>query len=169
MDEKGIAFIGGEFTNSEGDTLTVNFTAYNYGLMADTVSSTKNSDAFLSDVLNRLTEICNLPRYEQVIRKKHYFSQLNISTDKSLELLNPKLKEISQYLTNNVEGHDNVPFQVGGFSFWPDQVRAINPPPFSIERVATIPFSENRYLSNSALQTDKHLELLEKLENVLSS
>ncbi len=168
-DKSGITFVDGEFTNSEGDTLMMNFTAYRYGLMADTKSSTQYSDAFLFDMLNRIIETFNLVKDDQIIRKKTYFSQLYISTDKSLELINPKLKQISQYLADNVLGQVSVPYEVGGISFWPDQTHSPIPPPFSIERAAAAPFSENRYISSSALQTDKHIELLNKLEDILGS
>jgi len=162
-------FKGGEFTNDEGDTLAVKLTVYDWGLVADTISSTHSSDAFLSSMLNRLSERFDLVRYNQLIKKITYVSQLFVSMDKSLELINPKLKEISQYLTDNVIGHSNVPFQTDGISFFPDQIRPVNPTAFNIERALGTPFSENRYISNSALQTDKHLELLGKLEELLGS
>jgi len=162
-------FKAGEFTNSEGDTLTVTLKFFLWGIVADTASSTQNSDAFLSDLLNRVSEIFNLVPYEQVIRKRTYLSQLSVSTDRSLELINPKLREISQYLTDNVAGYNNVPFETGGISFWPDQILPVHPSPFSLEREVAMPFSEKRYISNSALQTDKHLELLNKLEVLLGN
>ncbi|MDA8173216.1 MAG: hypothetical protein M0018_01355 [Nitrospiraceae bacterium] len=162
-------FKGGEFTNSADKLLVVTLTAYEWGLIADTMSSTQDSDAFLADMLNHLSETFNLLRHEQIIRKINYVSHLNVSTDKSLELINPKLKEISKYLTNNVVGHKNVPFQTGGIHFWPDQIYPVHATPFSLDRAAGIPFAENRYFSASPLQTDKHIELLDKLEVILAS
>jgi hypothetical protein len=81
-------------------------------------------------------------------------------------VINPKLKQISEYLSKTVEQGSMV-FRVGGISFWPDQVNKINPAPFSFERVTNVPFSENRYYSVAPLPTDKHLELLDKLESIL--
>jgi hypothetical protein len=87
--------------------------------------------------------------------------------DKSLEVINPKLKQISQYLSNTVEEGNRI-FQFGGVSFWPDPVGKVDPNPFTFERAINVPFSENRYYSAAPLPTDKHLELLDVLESILS-
>jgi hypothetical protein len=163
---KGVRFEDGEFIIGENIPITANLLIYNDGMIADTSSSTTHSDSFLEDIYNRFSEIFRMPRYESIIRKKVYVSQLFISTDKSLELINPKLKEISKYLSETVE-QGNMVFQVGGISFWPDQVNKVNPVPFSFERTTNVPFSENRYYSAAPLPTDKHLELLDKVENIL--
>ena len=162
--EKGIKFEDGEFRNSEGDVISLRLTLYTDGLVVDTSSSTKDSDAFLTEMLTRISKDFDLPSYEQIIRKKTYLSQLYITTDKSLELINPKLKEISKYLSDNL----SHPFEAGGISFWPDQTMRINLPAFTFERVLNLPFAEKRYYSSAPLETEKHLELLEKLENILS-
>jgi hypothetical protein len=159
---KGIKFEGGEFRNSEGDVIDFMLTVHNDGFVVDTKSSTKDSDAFLMEMLTRLSKDFDLPNYEQIIRKKLYISNLFITTDKSLELLNPNLKEISKYLSDNFLH----PFETGGISFWPDQTA--NLPRFTFERVLNVHFVEKKYYSSAGLQTNQHLELLNKLENILS-
>lgn len=161
---KGIKFEDGEFKNSEGDVVSLDFTIYNDGLVADTRSSTKDTDAVLVEILTKMSENFDLPNYEQIIRKKTYLSQLYITTDKSLELINPKLKEISRYLSDSL----SHPFEAGGISFWPDQTMRINPASFTFERMLNVPFAEKKYYSSAGLQTEKHLELLDKLEKILS-
>ena len=161
---KGVKFEEGEFKNSEGDVVVVNFTIFTDGFVADTRSSTKDSDDFLSEVLTRLSEDFGLPHYEQVLKKKAYNSQLHVTTDRSLELINPKFKELSRYLSDNL----SCPFEVGGISFWPDQAMAMGLPPFTFERALNTPFAEKRYYSSAGLQTEKHLELLERLEVILA-
>lgn len=165
---KGVKFEEGEFKNSEGNEIDLNFTIYNEGFVVDTRSSTKDSDAFLVELLTRLSKDFDLPHYEQVIRKKNYLSQVYISTDKPLELINPKLREVSKYLTDNLSLH----FEIGSFIFLPDPAVVIpamtpNSAPFTFERAINIPFAENRYYSSSGLQTEKHLELLERFETIL--
>ncbi len=168
LDEaKGIKFEGGQFQTKDDEVITLNFTLFKDGLVVDTQSSTTHSDDFLIDILTRFHDDLKLPHFEQIIRGKNYNSQLYVSTDKSLELINPKLKEISNYLSEHVVGHGKVSYEVGGLAFWPDQLKAINPSPFSLERQINVPFSEKRYYSASALQTEKHFELLVKLENIL--
>jgi hypothetical protein len=169
LDEtKGIIFQAGEFKNKEGDLIGVNLTLFNFGIVAETQSSTSDSDFFLHTLLTQLHENFNLSHYENIIRARHYLSQVYVSTDKFLGLINPKLKEISQYLSENIAGYGEVAYKLGGMSFWADQIHAVQPPPFSIERQAGTPFSEKRYFSSSGLQTEKHLELLDRLEAILS-
>ncbi len=168
-DVKGVKFEKGEFINSEGKPISISFTIYNDGIVADTRSSTNDSDSFLVDAFNRISEHVNVPNYKQILRARLYHSQIYISTEKSLELINPKVKEISSYLNENVEGHGKVNYEVGGISFWPDQTHPVNPVPFTLERASNTPFSEKRYYSAAALQTDKHVKLLEKLEEILGS
>lgn len=163
---QGIIFEDGEF-KVDGDSLIwVKLTIYSDGVVLDTRSSTKYSDAFLEHMFNGLSEIYKMPTFQSIMKEKLYLSQVFVSTDKSIELLNPKLKQISKYLSQNVEKDKN--FQTGGISFWPNQVAKMNPTPFTFERAINVSFSENRYYSVAPLPTDKHLELLDKLEKILA-
>jgi hypothetical protein len=169
LDESaGVKFEYGEFISNDGNAIIINMTIFTDGIIAETRSSTKDSDAFLAEILTRLSEDINLPHYKQVIRRIGYASQLYVSTNKSLEFINPRLKEIAKFLSNNVLGFGEVTFGVGGISFWPDQTNVVKPLNFNFERVLNVPFSENNYFSAAPLPTDKHLELLNKLEKILS-
>ncbi len=163
---KGISFQDGEFTAGEEYPMAVNFTIYNDGLIADTISSTNYSEAFLNDLFVKFSVLFTMPDYRSIIRRKAYLSQIFVTTGRSIEFLNPKLNQISKYLSENVE--EDKAFQVGGISFWPDQISKVNPAPFTFERASNVPFSENRYYSAAPLPTDKHLELLDKLENIFA-
>ncbi len=164
---KGIKFELGDFDIGADHPIAVNLTLYNDGVIADTGSSTNHTDAFLEDMYTKFSELFKMPPRESIIRRRAYLSQLFISTDKSLEMINPRLKLISKYLSESVEEGNNV-FQFGGISFWADQVNKVNPAPFTFERAINFPFPENRYYSAGPLSTDKHLELLDKLESILS-
>jgi len=165
----GVKFEHGEFINNDGNPIAINMTVYTDGITADTRSSTDDSDAFLLEILTRLSEEFNLPPYKQALRGIAYASQLYITTDKSLELINPKLKEISEYLSTNISPvFGGISCELGGISFWPDQTVTNKPFNFSFERILNVPFSEKKYFSAAPLPTDKHLELLNKLESILS-
>lgn len=165
---KGVVFGDGEFTvNNSDHPIGINITFYNDGIIAETGASTDLSDAFLEDVFNRFSEIFKMPHYQEVIKKMVYLSQVYVTTNKSLEVINPKLKQISQYLSDNVE-RGGMDFQVSGIIVMPDQLDKVSPAPFRLERAVTVPFSENRYFSAAPLPTSKHLELLDKLEGILS-
>jgi hypothetical protein len=164
---KGIKFELGDFDIGGDYPIVVNLTFYNDGVIADSGSSTNDTDAFLEDMYTKFSELFKMPLGESIIKRRAYLSQLFVSTDKSLELINPKLKLISKYLSESVEEGNNV-FQLGGISFWSDQITKVPPPPFTFERAVGVPFSDNRYYSAAPLPTDKHLELLDKLENIFS-
>lgn len=171
LDEvKGIKFTEGEFKNKEDETIIIlDFTIFQDGFSVDSRSSTKDSDEFLKEVLTRAHDEFNLTHYEQVIRRKIYLSQMFVSTEKTLMSLNPKLREIYKYLSENIVGFENTEFQLGGISFWPDQKPTTNPAPLTVERQLSMPFSEKRYFSSAPLQTEQHLELLNKLEEILGT
>ena len=165
---EGLKFQDGEFNYVETDRpIAVNFSIYPGGVSAETGFSTNASDIFLADLFTKLHEEFKMPPFPEVIRLKRYISQLWVSTDKSLAVLNPKLQKIVDFLSKNGWG-GGINFEVGGLSIWPDQTVKFPPPAFSIERAANIPFSENRYLSRAPLETDQHLALLDEIEEVLS-
>lgn len=163
---KGVVFEGGQFVVDEDRPIIVSLIFYNDGILADTASSTTHSDAFLMDASERISQVIKIPNYETIIRKRLYLSQVYVNTKKSLELINPQMKLISQYLSNTVED-GNKSFQMGGIHFMPDQVSKVDPAPFRFERATGVSFDENRYYSVAPLPTDKHLELLSMLEGIL--
>ncbi|MFZ5453621.1 MAG: hypothetical protein ACOZF2_17315 [Thermodesulfobacteriota bacterium] len=161
-----IKFSGGTFNN-----IGIELIIFNWGLVAQTRSSTVDSDAFLNDLLTWVsTEVDVMPYYE-VLRTKVYLSELQVQTDKPLNALNPKLINFSKRLTELIEGHEYHPiaFETSGISLWTDPMIANVPGPFKFERQGDVPFGENRYYSAAPLQTDIHLEILEELEAILSS
>jgi len=164
---KGMKFELGNFDIGGDYPIVVNLTFYSDGMVADSHSSTSHTDAFLEDIYTKFSELFKMPPGESIIKQRLHLSQLFVSTDKSLQTINPKLNLISKYLSESVEEGSNI-FQTGGISFWPDQTSKVPPTPFSFERAVGAPFSENRYYSAAPLPTDKHLELLDMLENILS-
>jgi hypothetical protein len=167
-ENKGIKFENGEFLTSANELININLTIFADGLMADSRYSTDESDAFLTDMLINLSKDYSFPHHESIIRRIGYVSQLYVITDKSLESINPRLKKISEYLSDNVKGFGENIFELGGLYFWPDQTKINKPFNFTFERVLNVPFSENRYYTGAPLQTDKHLELIDTIENILS-
>jgi hypothetical protein len=165
---EGLKFQDGEFKFKENELpISVALSIFVGGLIVNTECSTDASDAFLIDLFTKLSNELRIPSHESVIREKKYLSQLWVSMDKSFNALNSKLEKISEFLSKNVYYRDGIQFEVGGISFWPDQSVKFPPAPFLIERAAGIAFTENRYLSRAPLETDKHIELLNKLENIL--
>jgi hypothetical protein len=163
----GLKFEKGEFSIDIGLPISIDFTIFDDGFVVDCRSSTDHADAFLEDVLTKFDDTFKISNYGQVISRRVYLSELFVTTDKTLELINPKFKEIAKYLSSNVE--EEKTFEVGGINFTPDQTRSKgNPPAFRFERALNVPFSEKRYYSIAPLPTGKHIELLDKLEVLLA-
>ncbi|MCX5888216.1 MAG: hypothetical protein NTY36_02035 [Deltaproteobacteria bacterium] len=167
-DSKGTTYASGEFINKDGVPVVVSLTIFPDALVADTRSSTKDSDDFLEEILTRFSAELKLPHYKDIITRKSYVSGLHVKTNKSLQSLNPALNEIAKYLTHNVSDEGTIYFEVGGIHFWPEQSTVPKPASFIFERILNVPFSEESYYSGAPLQTDNHLELLDKLERILS-
>lgn len=166
-----IKFRGGSFQKDLQHNISFDITIYNDGLLVDTRSSTYDSDIILEDFLNWISTEYGFVPYKEVLRSRVYLSELYVQTNKSLNLLNPKLEDLSKHLTSLVVGHEHHPitFETTGISFWTDPAITNPPSSFKFERVIDVPFNTNRYYSAAPLQTDAHLEMLEELESILSS
>jgi len=162
---KAWEFQDGVFNIEDEFSIKINVTIHNDGLVVDTFSSTIHSDAFLEDMLAKVSGFLKMPPYKSILKTKIYVSQLFVNTHADLQLLNPKLSSVCELLSTK---HENRVFQIGGLSFWTDQTEKFTPISFSFERALGFPFSENRYYSSAPLQTNQHIELLDKIEEVLS-
>lgn len=168
--QKGVMFQLGVFQGPDKDPVTAHLTIYNDGFVADTRSSTTDSDEFLEDGFNWLSKEYGYTPIQEIIRSKTYVSEVYVKMDKALNILNPKLERFAELLSSNVEGYgDNVILETTGISFLSDPGIIGRPGPFKLERQEGIPFEENRYYSIAPLQTEAHLEMLEELEKILTS
>ncbi len=168
---KGVKFVNGSFQKDSQNDIIIDLTIFGEFMVADTRSSTKDSDAFLDDFLTWLSSEFGFVSYQEVLRSRVYLSELWVQTNKSLSGLNPKLEAFSKRITSLIEGHSHHPvaFETAGIYFWTDPNIANSPGPFRLERASDVPFTENRYYSAAPLQTDIHIEMLSELENILSS
>ena len=162
-------FESGQFTGQAGDKLVVDLTVYNDGLVADTRSSTEDSDLFVHDFMTWLYEEHGLLKYETIVRKKAYVSELHVTCEQLLNNLNPGLMDIREEMSRHDSGHGKLPVEITGLSlgFDPENTmsKTVN---FKFERVVNVPFAQDRYYSLAPFPTETHISLLEKLEEILS-
>jgi hypothetical protein len=168
-EKQGYIFKVGEFQSDEG-SISVNFSYFADGLVAETWSSTENGDAFLEDLLRSVTQKYGLTFRPDMIRTKQYISELVVQFDQSLGNLNPKIAAFCDTLSNIFARNNLPPFEVTGLIFAPDiTTSSYKPPGLSIERKHGSPFSSNRFWTKSAFTTKEHLFALEEFEKMLAS
>lgn len=164
---KAFVFERGQFQVKEEIFIDVGLKVFNDGLVAETQSSTHDSDAFIEDVLTEATKEFSLAYKPQMIGRKLRFSELYVHSMKALAGINPKASEFAAKIANLVPAKLGIPFDVAAFGFWPTQLTV--PPivlgPFRIERkLNTLP-AEGKYYSTAPLHTEDHLQLLDEFES----
>jgi hypothetical protein len=167
-DTSEIKLENGVFQPNQRDPLTlVELKLYADGIIADTHSSTDDSDSFLSKAIQWAIEQFELVPLQTLPVRKIYLSELYVHTDASLNHLNSRFDAFLRRLSSEIVGFEPQPFETAGISFSSDQGNLTKPTPFRFERTLNIPFSQNRYYSSAPLQTEKHLHLLDDLEVIL--
>lgn len=165
---KALVFSRGVFKNKEVVEIQIELKAYEDGLIANSISSTRDTDAFLEDVLQSSSKDYELIYRPEMIRRKLYISEVNFRSDKYLSNLNRKLSEFAAKISALIPGDPKPPFELGGLHFWPSQtVPDYKILRFIIERkLNTLP-SENKYFSSAPLPTDDHINMLNEFEEIL--
>src|SRR5712692_9030187 len=118
---KAFVFERGQFQVKEEIFVDIGLKVFNDGLVAETQSSTRDSDAFIEDVLTEAANEFSLVYKPQMIGKKLYFSELYVHSFKNLAGVNPKAGEFANKIMNLVPTKLGVPFEVAAFGFWPTQ------------------------------------------------
>lgn len=166
-DSGGLAFTDGSFQSEKDVAITLTLKIYADGLVADTRSSTRDTDAFLESMLSLAAQDFGLVYHPNMIQQKLYISELNVRPQHSLSGLNPRLQEFANRITSLSGIQDTHMFEPASISFWPDPSLPIRLAQFQFERKLNTAFSEERYFSRAPLQTDDHLKLLEEFEDLL--
>ncbi|HEY2545124.1 MAG TPA: hypothetical protein VGI46_03570 [Candidatus Acidoferrum sp.] len=164
---KALAFLDGHFQAKEEIFLSVDLRIYNDGLIADTRASTKDTDAFLADVLDSAMREFTLAHGSEINRRTLYVSELTVRSSRSLDGLNPGLLDFCKRISVLLGIENKAPFETFGISFWNDPALPTGLQHFRLERKVGVPFSENRYYSIAPLQSDDHLALLKEFESLL--
>ena len=168
QEKKGYLFKTGEFQSAADGAITVNFSFFGDGVVAETWSSTENGDDFLDDVLRSAAGKFGLAYRPEMIRTKTYISELTIELDYALSDINPKILRFCEALNGIFAKHHLRPFEMTGMVFGPDtSASSYKPPSLQIERKAATPFTENRFWSKSPFTTADHLRALEEFEKLL--
>jgi hypothetical protein len=168
QEKKGYVFKAGEFQSDKG-AITVNFSFFGDGVVAETWSSTEDGDDFLEELLRSAASKYGLNYRPEMIRTKTYISELTIKLDHALGDVNPKILQFCETLNGIFARHNLNPFEMTGMLFGPDtSASSYKPPGLQIERKAATPFAENRFWSKSPFTTREHLFALEEFDKLLA-
>jgi len=165
---KALVFERGQFQVKEEIFVDVGLKVFSDGLVAETQSSTHDSDAFIEDVLTEAAKEFSLVYKPQMVGRKLYFSEVYVHSVKSLDGINPKASEFAAKIASLVPTKLGIPFDVAAFGFWPTHpaVPPIVLGPFRFERkLQTLP-TEGKYYSTAPMHTDDHLRVLDEFESV---
>lgn len=161
-------FDDGVFSGRSGEQLWVSLSVYSDGIVADTHSSTEDSDYFLHDLLTALTQQFGFVPYEKIIRRRAYHSEVSVEMGEGFSSINERIASFLKDLQDNVSTDNTIPLEVAGITFVQDPRKLNGLYPFRFERAANAPFKDKRYFSAAPMATTKHLQMLEKLETVLT-
>jgi len=167
-DTKALLFSQGSFQVREEIFVGVELRVYTDGLIATTWSSTRDTDAFLSDVLTSAAVEFNLAYEPDTVRRKMCLSELHVKCLKELSGMNPKLLDFAEKIKTLLPGHAQVPFEPAGLMIAP--VQGVSPftiAAFRFERKNGTAPDEHKYYSVAPLHTDDHLDLLNFIEKDL--
>jgi hypothetical protein len=143
------------------------FTVYGDGLVAETRHSSAATDKFLEDLLGFAVSDYHLAFDPQAIKRKAYVSELIISTDVRIHELTEKIAKFSKLLSEQTDGDVKHEFHNTGFRLSTDPALQIAVM-FIFERQAGVPFDQRRYFSQAPFTTERHLQLLDSLESIVT-
>jgi len=162
---KALVFANGQYQAREEVFVHVELKMYNDGLIANTVSSTRETDRFLDAVLVSAAAEFNLNFKPEMVRKKIYLSEMNVYSPKYLS--DPRLEKFASKISEFASDNGPVEFDFAGVAFWPLRSRDVTIGAFHIERKANTNREEHKYFSRAPLHTDDHLGLLTQFEDEL--
>jgi hypothetical protein len=168
--EQGVQFHHGKFVTGN-KTIIVDLLQFLPNMVvADTRSSTDDSDLFLDDYIANANS--RQADTITVTGPTIYVSQIEFTTDVSLDKYVPLAPTITSAI-DRLLAHYKIqmpPYRVMGVMFHSDLTRVAGLPPghFTIERRKDFPYESNTYYSHAPLKTRDHFELLETLDRTVT-
>ena len=165
VDKNGLKFVGGQFAIGVARAPIIEFTVFNDGIVAVSLS-TEQSEAFLQDVYEFLLSNFNFRKISSEVRKAN-LSTVVIEFKTSLNgLINGHEADLIARHLNKVDG-TNYPIELSRVDFALNKDPEFRPPHIprlTIEKRANTPFSQHRYYSAAPIHTREHLEILQQIE-----
>jgi hypothetical protein len=170
LDEKtkALSFERGQFQVREEIFVDIALKIFSDGFVAETYSSTQDSEAYLRDVMESAAREFSLAYKPEMVRAKLCTSEVYVRSTKNLAGFNPKLSDFAAKISALLPTKPRVEYEVASVAFWP----VVHPLPntslaqFRFERkIGSLP-SEKKYYSTAPIHTEDHLTLLNEFEDV---
>jgi hypothetical protein len=165
---EALAFSQGTFQVREEIFVDVELKVYRDGLVANTWSSTRETDVFLGNVLNSAAEEFSLAYKPEMVRRKMYLSEINVRSPKEIAAINPRLYQFANKIKTLLPSNGKTDFEPAGVMIAPVQdMSPTSIAAFRFERKNGTSPDEHKFYSVAPLHTDDHLELLKDFEILL--
>jgi hypothetical protein len=168
-----LLFRSGKFTDQTGEYVVIQIGQLQNG-DAVTALSTDIAERILADLITGLSEGMGF-RYDGVEFRRSYSSGLVVEFDIDLEDKIRAFGKIEKILARAIP-RENMPFKPKSLAFGYGEIgpmtqggdlNMLENMDFTLQRRTGAPYSANRYFSNMPLPTDRHLEVLQEIENSL--
>jgi len=163
---KGIVFGLGRINNINIDRVEFYFV----GIVIETRSSTDDCEAVLQDliqVVQRLVGIEYKPLQEP---RKFFLSEVSFHSELDLNGLNAAFSSLLPKISGLVSSYarQEFKFETVAVLSTPDLANTkLGPSLFRVDRLAGVPFRDQKYFSSAPLPTKDHLNILEEFEKAL--
>ena len=166
-ESKGVVFEQGRASDVTIDKLSV----FEDGVQLDTTRGTEESEEILKSALVWGTQSLGLTFRSEMVKRKAYVSQFAFYSEAPLlqtnQVFNQLASKVSSIVSENLKSP--YPFEPSAFLIGKDpENKGFPVSPFSIERRAQSPFSDNKYFSAAPVPTKAHIALVEEYERSVS-
>jgi hypothetical protein len=164
---------GMEFHNGRlGKAIIGKFVIWPNILIIEGRSSTTECKEMLGEILQWATDKFKLTYSPEMIKRYAYVSDVSFYSDSALLSVSPAMSYIADSCSAALSEiwQEPVEYRPISLKVGHDPVlRQAGIAPFTIERLGTARFSENKYFSEAPLPTDMHVQILEQFEKESSS
>jgi hypothetical protein len=168
---KGVQYIGGEFSpsGSNNDLTGITVTVFNDGIVAQTCTSTDDSDSFLSRTLEQLAKDNYIAYSPEMVKRKQYATEFIVRPEvpiAPIQQFNPLYRLLSEIIYPQ---QPSAQFEVSSLIFDTDPTLPKRQVPFTFQRRANTPFEETLYYSHGPFSSEQHMLVLNELEKGLTA
>lgn len=164
LEKDGLVYELGFFKTKSGEATIHRLSVHNDGVMVR-ANKTGHAEAFFADLTDWLVQHCGCRRID---KKSLYLSEVVVEFEKPAANMFAKYSKIADVILSGVNEHRDVSaaaFNALTIEF-PSRSEVI--PKFIIERREGASLEDERYFCSAPLATERHLQVLEEIERLLS-